>query len=240
MQTKIHAMNETTFSKWLQSRKRDYQTLAAAVMFACNNIAEHGNKKPLNSMLRIESFARKNSPEGRAVREYCGDLLRGFVTFNKESGQFDTLRGETKQAHKPIDWEDVPSFLDFIRAEKPKGDKGKTGVTAAAMLKKIASVTESGFTSATIADIDAITAALPAFQSMLAAAHVALQAAAESKAPSVTDGATGEHSRREAHGGPDAALAREVKTTKRGSLGDKLNAALVAELRKANELQKAA
>lgn len=212
MQTKISPMNDTTFNRWLAAKRKDLQTLTAAVMYCCDHVAQHGNKKPLQSLITCEVYKRANNRDGRRIREYCADLLKGWIVYNKETRDFSTERGENKQAHKAINWAETPSFLDFVRAEDaPKGEgKGNAGTTAAAMAKKLITVTESGFSKATVADLDTIRAALPGFVAMLDAAHVAAQTANADKAASVTDGATGDYSRNEAHA--DAADKMETAT----------------------------
>lgn len=211
---KIQAMTKAQFNNWAITQKRDIMLLAGAVHYACNCVAEHGDKATLNRILRLPRMVFKNGnlrQDGIAVRDYCRDLLKGWIVWNADRSQFDMA--DKRLINQPIDWAETVSFADYILTqsanEKGKGKGKDSGITSKALLSAIGKIVADGFGKVDVSELDKINALIPDLQKRITAAHESAQTANEGKAESVTDGTTGEASREAAHGGPEKAMARK-------------------------------
>lgn len=210
----LQPMTSQEFTAYVASGALSHVVLSRAIMFACNQctIGKDGkprsNTQPLNDLLKADSMQSKKHKFyqlGAAVVAYVGERLHGAVDFQAERGRFQFVTKSAPLA--TIDWTSVPSFADYF-AKKKAESKPASGdvklVTAAAVAKLVADVVKNGLKDgADVETLDAINKALPDFQRRINDAHAAAQSVTADNAPSVTDGSTGDYSRREAHASAD-------------------------------------
>lgn len=240
---KIAAYTAQQFGQFTRDNKASLIAFSAAALFAIGECSNgKTNTSPLNEMMRLPTVQCKNHKLlqfGTALRGYFVSLLGGSVQWQADKGRFQFV---SKHETVYVDISACQRFAEYFadkmtKTAKDADDKPPQAVSAATLHKAIIRASENGLTAKDVKTARALLESVALLQTAALALVQSMQEKKDENAATVTDGATGEHSRREAHGGPEAAIAKTPaksrKSAKRGSLGDALNAALVAELKKA-------
>lgn len=241
IKTKIAAMTAQQFGEFTRAQSQSLAAFSSAALFAISQCCnDKDNTAPLNEIMRLPAVQFKSHKLlqfGDYLRQYFASILGHSVQWQADRGRFQFVK---KSATVYVDIAECQRFAEFF-ADKGKAkqsaseEKPPQPVSASTLTKTLERVAANGMTAKTVETARELLAAIPALQTAALALVQAMEAKRDDNAATVTDGATGEYSRNEAHKPADekAGIAKAVKPTgKRGSLGDKLNAALVQELRK--------
>ena len=232
---KIAAMTAAQFGQFTRDHKASLIAFSAAALFAIGECSNgKTNTSPLNEMMRLPTVQCKNHKLlqfGTALRGYFVSLLGGSVQWQADKGRFQFV---SKHETVYVDISACQRFAEYFadkmnKTAKEADEKAPQPVSASTLDKAIRKASENGLTAKDVKTAQSLLESVALLQTAALALVQSMQEKKDENAATVTDGATGEHSRREAHGGPEAAIAKtpaKVKTTKRGNVGDALAAAM--------------
>lgn len=220
--TKIAMMTAQQFGQFTRDGKQTIALWSSALLFAlsqCSN--DKDNTHPLNELLRLPVCQYKNKALrqfGNAVKSYVAKMLGHSVQWQAERGRFQFVK---KSETIYIDFSACETFTEFFAkygAKKARKDSESAPkpASAAAILKLIESARENGITAKNIDMAHALRDSIATLQTAVIALVQDMESKRDDNAATVTDGATGDFTRNEAHAPADvkAETAIAVKPEK--------------------------